>query len=505
MQSLGLGRTQILRDVSFTLKRGEWIVLMGANGSGKSTLARIANGLLLPSEGELIADGISSWQHARLLELRQCVGLVTQDPDNQIVSTSVFDEIAFGPQNLGWEPERIYAAVSDALARVGLSEEEFAKRDPGSLSGGERQRVVVAAILAMLPNYLVLDEPTSLLDPLARAQILETVAYAAKSGQGILYTTHILKEASFADRLLVLDHGSIVYDGVPEELLRDGEALRAYGLVATPKRKIAKQGDGPFASDLKQKDRPPASLTLPKLTLEKVSYSYPDDTRKAPILTDIGCELSAGECLLLVGPSGSGKSTLLSIAAGLLEPTSGKVSLWGNTSGKAGKAPYPGQIGLVFQQPETQLFAQTIADDILFGPKNLGLLDKPGKKDKKSRKKRKKSRKARKNKYSIESTADTELITEVLKAVGLSPVRFMDRSPFSLSGGEAQRAAIATTLALKTDFLLLDEPTAGLDAEGKVFVYELIQDLLAEGKGVAIATHDPGFFAPLATSRMDLV
>jgi len=453
---------QTLKQVSFKVERGEHVVLLGANGSGKSTLAKLANGLLLPSEGEVIVDGISSWQHDYLTELRRNVGLVTQDPDNQIVSTTVFDEVAFGPQNLGWEPEKIYEAVSHGLSQVGLDEDEFAQRDPNSLSGGEKQRVVIAALLAMHPSFLVLDEPSSMLDPAARAQVNKAIALAAKNGHGVLHITHRLEEAAHANRVLVLDKGRLRYNGPPEPLLTNMEALNRFGLRIQLRLKKLK-------TSAKAQRR---SL----LRLKKISFSYPNAPDAKPVFNKFDLELKTGECLLLVGPSGSGKSTLLTLAAGLMKPSSGVVLL-------NNKAPTPGQVGLVFQHPESQLFAQTIKDDILFGPKNLGFIIGESKAAQK---------------------AGDVVVHQVLTAVGLDPADFKGRSPFSLSGGEARRAAIATILALNSDFLLLDEPIAGLDARGKVFIFELLQRLLAHGKGIIIATHDPEFFTPLATGRREL-
>ena len=465
-QSLSLDHQQTLQGVSFSVQKGEWVVLLGANGSGKSTLARLANGLLLPNIGEVVVDGISSWKHDKLPQLRKLVGLVAQDPDNQIVSTTVFDEVAFGPQNLGWEPQRIYTSVSEALNKVGLPEDEFAKRDPNSLSGGEKQRVVIAAILAMEPSYIVLDEPTAMLDPAARAQVLEAVALTAEDNHGVLHITHNLEEAASADRVLVLDQGKLVYDGAPEGILTDEEALTRYGLFAKPEveGQLARPSEDNQTEDNQTEDN---QLIL---ELSEVSFSYPSTPKRSLALEECNMTVATGECHVLVGKSGAGKSTLLSLAAGLLKPGSGKVRL-------NNKAPVPGQVGLVFQHPETQLFAQTLFDDILFGPRNLGTVSKE---------------------------EGEELVDSVLTAVGLSPQDFKNRSPFSLSGGEARRSAIATTLALKTDIVLLDEPTAGLDARGKVFIYELVQKLLAEGKGIVIATHDPEYFASLETERMEL-
>ena len=432
------------------------MVLLGANGSGKSTLAKLANGLLLPTKGEVIADGISSWQHDKLLELRKTVGLVAQDPDNQIVSTTVFDEIAFGPQNLGWPAESIYEAVNRALGQVGLPVKGFARRDPNSLSGGEKQRVVIAALLAMQPNYLVLDEPTSMLDPQARRQVLDAIKAAAEAGCGVLHITHRLEEAEEVNRVLVLDRGRLCYDGPPRLLLRDAEAMQRYDLQ--------------HQMWVKRYRPKPGTENQPTLGFTDVSYAYPTSTSKKPVLQNVEFEMKTGQCILLVGPSGSGKSTLLTLAAGLMKPTKGEVLL-------NGKVPKPGQVGLVFQHPESQLFAQTLKEDILFGPKNLKL---------------------------PEADNPDALVDKVLTAVGLDTQTFKNRSPFSLSGGEARRAAIATILALSTEFLLLDEPIAGLDAKGKIFIFELLQALLMQGKGLIVATHDPEFFTPLATGRMDL-
>ncbi|MCL2530077.1 MAG: energy-coupling factor transporter ATPase [Coriobacteriia bacterium] len=455
-QGFELESNHALRRVSFTLDHGEYVVLMGANGSGKSTLAKLANGLLLPTNGEVIADGISSWEHDKLLQLRKTVGLVGQDPDNQIVSTTVFDEIAFGPQNLGWPPVRIYDAVHDALSQVGLLEDMFAKRDPNTLSGGEKQRVVIAAMLAMQPNYLVLDEPTSMLDPTARRQVLDAIRLAAKHGHGVLHITHRLEEAAEASRVLVLDRGRLCYDGPPEQLLSNPEALKRYGLQLQMWVR-------------RYKPKPPTE-GQPSLKIKIGSFAYPGSQSKEPVLKKLSLEVRTGECVLLVGESGSGKSTLLTLAAGLMKPTRGEVLL-------NGKTPKPGEVGLVFQHPESQLFAQTVKDDILFGPRNLKL---------------------------PQADDPDALAKKVLSAVGLDADKFMNRSPFSLSGGEARRVAIATILALETEFLLLDEPIAGLDARGKVFIFELLQKLLEEGKGLIIATHDPDFFAALVTGRMDL-
>ncbi len=218
-----------LEDISLEIPPGQWVALVGANGSGKSTLARHLNGLLLPGAGRVLVDDHDTADPEQLLAVRQKVAFVFQNPDNQIVATTVVDDIAFGPENLGTPPAAIKERVEQALAITGLT--RLAEQPPYLLSGGEKQRLAIAGAVAMNASYLVMDEPTSMLDPRMRAQVLKTLAYLHQNrGTAIIYITNIMEEALLAQRLLVLQQGRLVGDGPPRELIGNVEQFAAWGL-----------------------------------------------------------------------------------------------------------------------------------------------------------------------------------------------------------------------------------------------------------------------------------
>lgn len=226
-----------LDGVTLSVDPGEEVAVVGANGSGKSTLARLANGILLPQRGSVTVDGIGTSDEARIRELRERVGIVFQHPDDQIVATSVEDDVAFGPENLGLAREVIRSRVDDALAAVGLSGLE--SREPHLLSGGQKQRLAVAGALAMQPTYLILDEPTSMLDPEGRADVLAIVARLRAAGRGILHVTHDLADVATADRVVVLDAGVVAFDGSLETLFSRPGLLESCGLELPPVARLA--------------------------------------------------------------------------------------------------------------------------------------------------------------------------------------------------------------------------------------------------------------------------
>lgn len=478
---------------------GERVVLLGANGSGKSTLARLANGLLLPSEGAVLADDLSTAERETIRSVRRKVGVVAQDPESQIVSSTVQEDVAFGPENLGLPRDQIIARVSESLEAVGLC--GYEQRDPHTLSGGEKQRLVIAGVLALSPEYFVLDEPSSMLDSVGRAEVRAVIDRLHRSGHGIVHITHDLEECLSADRVLVLKAGIVVYEGEPTTLLMDEERLADYGLAMTPLLDLAaalskngvplpedptspaalagsvvKNVTGSTAAVPGKEEHTCAAESVGTvasgeaceagLSLQEVSFRYARGTAlERQALTDISFFVEPGSFTFIVGQTGSGKSTLLRIASGLIPPESGSATVEGNPI-------EPPEVGLVFQQPESQLFAETVFDDILFGPRNLGL---------------------------VHSSEESEsVVREVLDAVGLDYETFHARSPFSLSGGQARRVAIATVLAMRPRYLLLDEPTAGLDAEGRAFVHALIRKLLSQGVGVVVVSHDIDEFLPRA-------
>ena len=224
--------TPALDGVSVDVAPGTHVIVVGANGSGKSTLARLANGLLLPDAGEVTVDGVSTFDESRLRDVRRSVGMVFQRPDDQIVATTVEEDVAFGPENLGVPRPELRTRVDEALGAVGLLGME--RREPHLLSGGQKQRLAIAGALAMNPSYLVLDEPTSMLDARGRADVLAIIAALRGAGHGILHITHDLAEMAGADAAVVLDRGRVVFSGSPEELAARADLLVECGLELPP-------------------------------------------------------------------------------------------------------------------------------------------------------------------------------------------------------------------------------------------------------------------------------
>ena len=219
-----------LRGVDLAIEKGSFVVVLGHNGSGKSTLAKTFNGVLLPAGGKVYVEGMDTCDESLLLAIRRTVGMVFQNPDNQIVANVVEEDVAFAPENLGVPPAEIRHRVDDALAAVGMS--EFVRHAPHLLSGGQKQRVAIAGVLAMEPACIVLDEATAMLDPVGRREVLTTIhKLNREKGITVVLITHHMNEAEEADRVLVMDDGKLVMDGTPQEIFTQVDALRALGLT----------------------------------------------------------------------------------------------------------------------------------------------------------------------------------------------------------------------------------------------------------------------------------
>ncbi len=223
----------VLRGVDLTIEQGSFVVILGHNGSGKSTLAKHMNAVLVPSAGQVLVDGLDTAEEENTLDVRRCVGMVFQNPDNQIVANVVEEDVAFGPENLGVPTEEIARRVTESLQAVGM--EEFALHAPHLLSGGQKQRVAIAGVIAMEPMCIVLDESTAMLDPSGRREVLETVGRLNREkGITVVLITHHMSEAVDADRVIVMDNGRVAMDGPPMEILTQVERLRQLGLAAPP-------------------------------------------------------------------------------------------------------------------------------------------------------------------------------------------------------------------------------------------------------------------------------
>lgn len=470
--TLRYGDSVALDDVTLEVCRGERVCVLGANGSGKSTLASVICGLLAPDEGDVELAGHAVCTGgvpdlAAYRDARRQLGLVFQNPDDQIVTSVVADDVAFGPENLGVPRAQISVRVARELRRVAM--EKYAHADPSRLSGGQRQRVCIAGALAMEPAVLVLDEPSSLLDVRGRAAIMRVMGRLAAAGATLVHVTHFMDEALAADRVVVMQHGRVALEGTPDEVFaaKNAQVIEALGLempfearLAVALRQAGAAGGaiaGPGApSDEKPAACAPAAEPLAILARD-LGFSYGPD---AQALDGVSLEVPAHATTAIVGQTGSGKSTLLRLLCGLEAADAGSLTVCGiNAATKRGRRQVRRAVGYVMQHPERQLFAQTVADDVAFGPRNQGL-----------------------------STAEVERrVAHALDLVGLADRR--DASPFELSGGQQRLAAIAGVLAMEPELLVLDEPTAGLDPRGRARLRALMADLAAHGVTLLQVTH----------------
>lgn len=490
-----IGEKTALEQVSLDIEKGSFVAILGHNGSGKSTLAKHLNALLLPTEGTVyISDKLSS-DEKNLWKIRQSTGMVFQNPDNQIVANVVEEDVGFGPENMGVPTEEIWKRVNESLKAVGM--EAYRMQSPNKLSGGQKQRVAIAGIMAMKPQIIVMDEPTAMLDPSGRKEVLDTVHELNKKEKiTVILITHYMEEVIDADRVVVVDGGRIVDDGTPRGIFSQVEQLKRYHLDVPQVTELAwelKKDGLPFkdgvlsvneftdefkrvcdadfsvhgaqVSGKENYSENNCSKTMNSeqekvlLQLSHVTHVYdPDSKESFPALNDLSLSIHKNEFIGIIGHTGSGKSTLIQHLNGLMKPTSGTITYDGKDIWQDG---YPlkelrSKVGLVFQYPEYQLFEESVFKDVCFGPKNQGLIE-----------------------DEVKARA-----TEALKMVGIDESLY-EASPFELSGGQKRRVAIAGVLAMNPQILILDEPTAGLDPKGRDDILGQIAKLQKE-RGITI-------------------
>ena len=485
-----------LRGVSLDVRAGEFVAILGSNGSGKSTLAKHLNVLLLPSEGQVTVADMDTSDEANIWKIRDIVGMVFQNPDNQIVGTSVEEDTAFGPENRKMPSSVIQSKVADSLRAVGL----LAKRkfSPSRLSGGQKQRLAVAGVLATDSKCIVLDEPTAMLDPTSRRKLIETVEELHQSGHTIILITHHPEEAIHADRIVLMEQGKIVDDGTPQEIFAKPERLRAlrmsvpvvtelsnrladagiiekHGIIDREKlvQEILEKKDSFSVKSLeetavknrKDSDGTPVSDTKPLLEVEHIAYTYGQKSvNELQVLKDISLEIHPAEFVGLIGGSGAGKTTLIKHLNGLLKANQGDIRFEGESiyAPKYHLRNLRMQVGVVFQYPEHQLFCNTVIQDVSFGPKQMKLSEEESLKRAK----------------------------ESLALVGLGP-EYYEANPQDLSGGQKRKVAIAGVLSMKPRILVMDEPAAGLDYGSKEDLFQLIRKLREEeGLAIVLVSHD---------------
>lgn len=487
---------EALKDVSLDVEKGQFVAILGRNGSGKSTLAKHINALLFPSEGEVIVDGMDTEDGELRLKIRQTAGMVFQNPDNQIVGNLVEEDIAFGPENLGIPTADIWNRVGEALDKTGM--EAFRNQSPNHLSGGQKQRVAIAGVLAMHPKCIIFDESTAMLDPQGRRNIIDVArGLQQEYGITILLITHHMDEVLAADHVFVMKDGRIMGQGTPMEIFAQHKLLEECGLrlpvlyqyldfleqeqiidavacrnihnvedliTEMTRRYQKEQADQTeFPNDLIdeiQVERNAGEGIL----LNHVSYVYNKgfaDERTA--LNDVNLHITKGEFVAVIGHTGSGKSTLMQHLNGLYTATEGTVYYNGQDIADHDFSikQLRQKVGLVFQYPEYQLFAETVEKDVCFGPENMDIS----------------KVEAQKRAY------------EAIEAVGL-PDTIYDCSPLQLSGGQKRRVAIAGILAMQPDYLVLDEPTAGLDPYSAEKLLEMLKDLqVRQGIAIILVSH----------------
>jgi energy-coupling factor transport system ATP-binding protein len=486
-----------LRAVSLVQNAGEMIGVMGASGAGKSTLAKCLNRIVPEFEdgdfhGTIRIAG-ESLEVLRVCDVAPKVGMVFQDFESQLFSTNVAHEVAFAMEQVGMDRAEMDRRIMPALEAVGLR--GFEHRDPMSLSGGEKQRLAIASVLALRPSVIVLDEPTTDLDPEGRAEVFELIKKLRAQGLSLIVIEHESEELRAADRILILREGEIAADGPPSEVFARtelltacgvrppglGHALALLGIDAQPKSvenaydAIVRAYPGVAGTTYDSiarshvSEQPQtaesASAAPAFIGIENVSFSYSGGPR---VLDSIDLKVEAGEFLAIVGQNGSGKTTLAKHIVGLLQPAIGRVTIDGKDRAQMRPAETARAVAYVFQNPDHQIFAATVEDEVAFGPRNFGLPD-----------------------DEIRRRCD-----EALEAVGLQNERQSD--PFLLSKGERQRLAVASVLVLRPRMLILDEPTTGLDHREQLRMMALVRDLNRSGIAIVIITHTPWLVAEYA-------
>ena len=597
-------------DISLSIRKGDFVGILGHNGSGKSTLAKQLAALLKPSDGVIYVGGMDTSKEEQILDIRKTAGMVFQNPDNQLIGNIVEEDVAFGPENMGIPAEEIEKRITKALASTGMT--AYREASPGALSGGQKQKIAISGVLAMEPECIIFDEPTAMIDPESRKELLEAIYELNKlKNITIIYITHFLQEVSRANYLYVMSHGKITLEGTPEMLFKVPEKLVENNLelpfgvalidnlrkkgVQVPEEIYTKQQLIEFLEDDFQKSRVDnislsghkserqaisesgksnvksqvkensrygnyiekqsgsysisvydrnekiANNSLDNLkladetevskkphelkevldikeivskkshelkevldikeivskkpyelketsdikeaaskkidesketeftkgiTLKNISYQYKKQGsgEEKYAIKDISLSIEPGEFVAIVGRTGSGKSTLIQHLNGLLQPESGQYFFNGENiwDKKYDLKKLRQKVALCFQYPEYQLFEENVLKDIAFGPKNLGF-----------------------DKEECEEKA-----RHAMQLVGL-PEELEKVSPFSLSGGQKRRVALAGILAMEPEYLILDEPVAGMDALGKKILFDLLHHLNKErGITIVLVSHN---------------
>lgn len=473
-----------LDQINYRHRRGEFTVIVGETGAGKSTLCRCLNGLI-PAftkgrlDGSLQVAGHRDSERPQVYELARIVGLVFQDFEAQLFSTNVELETAFALENFAVDRDQMKTRVEQALNRVGLS--GFEQRDPSSLSGGEKQRLAIASVLAGSPSVVVMDEPTTDLDPVGKRDIFKLAHVLRNEIEGIILVEHETEHVLSADRILLMHEGRIVQEGPPGEILADPRNVERHGVrplqttvllsqlgletnaltIHDAAARIRSAGwrvkeSAQESLEGARRIEPPGEPRQSVVHVENLVFRYGE----APPAVDGVClDIAAGEFVALVGQNGCGKTTLAKHLNGLHAPTEGEVRVLGRSTTDWTLPELGRRVGYVFQNPDHQIFANTVRDEVAFGARNYG--------------------------FSEEEVG--EKVDGALAETGLTGRDLED--PFNLTRGERQQLAVASVLATDPEILVLDEPTTGLDYHGQVAILDLVRRLNESGRTVVMITH----------------
>jgi len=474
----------VIEDICLEIREREWISMMGPTGAGKSTFSLCLNGLVPHMqngkwEGGVFVHGKNTTESS-IPYLSSKVGVIFQDFNTQLFSSQVKLEIAFGMENFCIPQDQMQKRVEELLEDFDLM--KYANTHPEELSGGERQRLAIASVLALSPRILVLDEPTTDLDPLNKEKLLSIIQKRHQEGLTILWIDHETELAFESDRLLIMDQGKIAQDTSFREFflnpaLSSRYAIRQPDIPRLYNEKMGEKMPVNFRDimDTARKDKRPLGWKLSKerqraywasrthapsdkilIQMEELEYTYPNRTKA---LKGISMDIRQGEFLAILGQNGSGKTTLAKHLNGLLKPTKGRVIVNGKDTKTQSIYELSKDVGYCFQNPDNQIFASTVLEEVSFGPKN----------------------------YQFSPSRISRYVNEALEAVDL--IGYEHQDPFILTKGERQRIAVASILSMKPDIMIFDEPTTGLDYAQTVRMMELMNRLNQAGCTIIIITH----------------
>ena len=483
-----------LRDINGQIEDGAFVVIMGHGGAGKSTLCCALNALVPcffrgDYSGRVVVKGRVVGE-SRVAEMSHIVGLVLQDFEAQLFSTSVELEVAFGPENHCLPRHEIERRIERYLDFVGLA--GMRKREPASLSGGQKQRLAIASVLAMEPEVLVMDEPTSDLDPIGREEVLSVADTLRQERRTLLIVDHEPETAGEADQVWLMREGGLFLQGPPRQVLTDLTALESCGAKPPPTVQLFRAMGWPGSPltldeaiaaierhglarrrplNLEASPPPPSDRSV-ILEAQDLGYVYP--TRSVEALRNVNLQIREGEFVAILGQNGSGKTTLAKHFNGLLQPTSGEMRVGGRPTREISRRQLAQLVGYVFQNPDHQIFSNTVREEVGFSLRMAG--------------------------FDAETIA--RRVDEALEIVGLAG--YEEEVPFTLTKGERQRVAVASVLATQPQVIILDEPTTGLDYRHQRNMMEMLRMLNQRGHTVIIITHSMWVAAEYASRTIVL-